>query len=80
MIFGHKRVTIVASVLWTLCTIASGFSKNFIALCVMRALTGVGGGFMVPNTLALLTIAFPPGRMRNATGTDLRSLHPVFQL
>ena len=46
----------------------------------MRALTGIGGGFMVPNTLALLTITFPPGKMRNATGTDSCSIRPIVQL
>lgn len=34
-------------------------------MCVMRGLCGIGGGLMVPNIVALLGIAFPPGRKRN---------------
>lgn len=50
---------------------------NYIALCVMRALTGIGGAFMVPNAIALLTINFPPGRMRNITVGLFGAMAPV---
>lgn len=51
--------------------------KNFIVLCVMRALTGIGGAFMVPNALALLTINFPPGKMRNITVGFFGAMAPI---
>ncbi|KAK9252329.1 putative MFS-type transporter [Lipomyces tetrasporus] len=55
----------------------SGFVRNFIALCVIRALTGIGGAFMVPNAIALLTIAFPPGRQRNITVGLFGAMAPI---
>jgi MFS family permease len=36
-----------------------------VAFCVLRGLTGIGAGYTAPNTIALLTITFPPGRIRN---------------
>jgi MFS family permease len=51
--------------------------KNFIALCVMRGLTGIGGAFMVPNALALLTINIPPGKMRNITVAFFGAMAPI---
>lgn len=69
-IYGHKTVLMVAGVWWVIFTLASGFTRSLIALCTLRALTGIGGAFMVPNSLALLTITFPPGRMRYAPGDE----------
>jgi MFS family permease len=51
--------------------------KNFIALCVMQALTVIGGAFMVPNALVLLTINFPPGKMRNITVGFFGAMAPI---
>ncbi|KAJ9616497.1 hypothetical protein H2200_000216 [Cladophialophora chaetospira] len=77
MIFGHKNTVIVAGVWWGIFTLASGFAKNFVALTVLRALTGVGGGMIVPNSIALLTITFPPGRMRNITVALFGAMAPI---
>jgi MFS family permease len=64
-IYGHKKVLVFGAVIWMACTLASGFAPNLITLCILRALTGIGGGIMVPNCIALLGITFPPGRWRN---------------
>ncbi|KEF56556.1 uncharacterized protein A1O9_06744, partial [Exophiala aquamarina CBS 119918] len=53
MIFGHKKIVLIAGPLWVLFCLISGFMWNFIALCVMRGLTGIGGAFIVPNSIAL---------------------------
>ena len=64
-VFGHRNMLFLGSVLWVTFTIATGFAPNFIALCTLRAMTGIGGGIMVPNCIALLGITFPPGFWRN---------------
>ena len=43
----------------------------------MRALSGIGGAFMVPNCIALLTITFPPGRMRNISVGLFGAMAPI---
>ncbi|KAI1608584.1 major facilitator superfamily domain-containing protein [Exophiala viscosa] len=76
-IYGHKNVLMVAGVWWVILTLVSGFTRNLIALCTLRGLTGIGGAFMLPNSLALLTITFPPGRMRNITVSLFGAMAPV---
>ncbi|ETI19980.1 hypothetical protein G647_08995 [Cladophialophora carrionii CBS 160.54] len=77
MIFGHKNMVLIAGVWWVIFSLVSGFTRNFIALCTLRALTGIGGGMMVPNSIALLTITFPPGRMRNITVALFGAMAPL---
>jgi MFS family permease len=66
-VYGHKRTLVLAGIIWTICHLISGFMKSVISLSVLRGLSGIGGGLIVPNAIALLTIAFPPGKMRNIT-------------
>ncbi|KIV81360.1 hypothetical protein PV11_03551 [Exophiala sideris] len=76
-IYGHKNVLMAAGAWWVILTLISGFTRNLVALCTLRGLTGIGGAFMVPNSLALLTITFPPGRMRNITVSMFGAMAPV---
>ncbi|TCD60730.1 hypothetical protein EIP91_009624 [Steccherinum ochraceum] len=64
-IYGHHNLLFIGCFLWVALTIGSAFSPNFVTLCALRGASGIGGGIMVPNAVALLTITFPPGRMRN---------------
>lgn len=77
MILGHKNMVIVSGLGWVLFSLVSGFTRNFIALCTLRALTGIGGGMMVPNSIALLTITFPPGRTRNISVALFGAMAPI---
>jgi MFS family permease len=87
-VYGHKNTVVVAGIFWVIFHLVSGFMKSVITLSVMRALSGIGGAFMVTNAIALLTITFPPGKMRNITvgffgatapmGAALGSLLPGF--
>ena len=76
-IMGHKNTLMVAGAWWVIFTMVSGFAKSIIALCVLRGLTGIGGAFMVPNALALLTITFPPGKWRNITVSMFGAMAPI---
>ncbi|KAL3477379.1 major facilitator superfamily domain-containing protein [Aspergillus californicus] len=87
-VYGHKNLVMLASLIWVIFHLISGFMKSVITLSLMRGLSGIGGAFIVPNAIALLTITFPPGRMRNITvgffgatapiGATLGSLLPGF--
>ncbi|KAH7324920.1 major facilitator superfamily domain-containing protein [Stachybotrys elegans] len=76
-IYGHKNTVAVAGVWWVIWTLVSGFMTNVISLSVMRALSGIGGAFIVPNAIALLTITFPPGRMRNISVGLFGAMAPI---
>ena len=76
-ILGHKNTLMVAGAWWVVFSVATGFAKSIVVLCVLRALTGIGGAFMVPNSLALLTITFPPGKWRNITVSMFGAMAPV---
>jgi MFS family permease len=66
-VYGHKNTVVVAGVFWVIFHVVSGFMKSVITLSIMRSLSGVGGALIVPNAIAMLTITFPPGKMRNIT-------------
>ncbi len=48
-------------------SLLNGFCTNYNAFIAMRALTGVGGGIISPNAVAIVTMMLPPGRTRNIT-------------
>ncbi|RFU77230.1 efflux pump antibiotic resistance [Trichoderma arundinaceum] len=60
-VHGHKKVLVIGGVVYILFNLLSGFMRTVESLIVMRALTGVGAGIIVPNAIALLTTSFPPG-------------------
>ncbi|EKM53882.1 uncharacterized protein PHACADRAFT_29187 [Phanerochaete carnosa HHB-10118-sp] len=64
-IYGHHNMLFVGAVIWIAFTLGSGFAPTFVSLCALRGCSGIGGGIMVPNCVALLCITFPPGRVRN---------------
>lgn len=64
-VYGHKNMLLAGGAWLTVCTLACGFSDNFIAFATLRALSGIGGAFIMPNAVAMLAITNPPGRTRN---------------
>jgi len=76
-VYGHKRLLIVGCAWWVIWSLGTGFANNLVALCFMRGLTGMGGGIMVPNAVALLGINFPPGRQRNLAIGLFGAMAPV---
>jgi len=76
-IYGRKNAVAVAGIWWVVWTLISGFMKDVMSLSIMRALSGVGGAFVVPNAIALLTITFPPGRMRNISVGLFVAMAPI---
>ena len=76
-VFGRKKMFILGMVIFTL---ASGFCagaqwvgdqigvSGIVMLIFARVLQGVGGAFMMPQSLSLLTVAFPPEKRGAAMG------------
>lgn len=76
-IYGHKNTVVAAGIWWVIFTLVSGFMKGLISLSILRALSGIGGAFIVPNAIALLTITFPPGTMRNMSVGLFGAMAPI---
>jgi MFS family permease len=76
-VYGHKIILMVACAWWLIWQLVTGFAPNLITLCVFRGLSGIGGGFMTPNAVALLGITFPPGKKRNTAMALFGAMAPV---
>ncbi|KAL1866455.1 hypothetical protein VTK73DRAFT_4689 [Phialemonium thermophilum] len=66
-IYGHQRVLLVGGAILTVFSLVNAFCTSFNSFVAVRALSGVGGGLIMPNAVAMITIMLPPGRSRNVT-------------
>ncbi|KAI2467591.1 MFS general substrate transporter [Annulohypoxylon bovei var. microspora] len=64
-VYGHKNMLLLGSLFLVLFTFVCGFCNNFVAFNAMRALSGIGGAFVMPNAVAMIGITNPPGFARN---------------
>lgn len=76
-IYGHQRTLLAGAVIFTVFSLANAFSNNYAAFIAMRALSGVGGGLLMPNCVATITLMVPPGRWRNVALGCFGSSAPV---
>lgn len=61
--FGHKKVIIVSTIVFSLCTLASVWATNVTELMVLRFITGIGLGAAAPSCIAM-TGEYSPKRFR----------------
>ncbi|MGC9468942.1 MAG: MFS transporter [Anaerolineae bacterium] len=66
--FSRKQVIIFGTGIWGLWTFACGLVQNFGQLLVIRAISGVGLGCLMPATFSLMSDTFPPQRRGRALG------------
>ena len=64
--FGRKRFYMGCVLLFTISSIACGFSGNLNMLLIFRVLQGLGGGGMAPVSQSILTDSFPPQKRGQA--------------
>jgi len=67
--FGRKRVFIAGIALFTLASVACGLARGAIPLIAGRIAQGIGGAFMVPNSLAIIGASFGEHEKGKAIGT-----------
>jgi EmrB/QacA subfamily drug resistance transporter len=65
---GQRKLFIYGVALFTLASAACGFSPTTNWLIGFRAIQGVGAALLMPQTLAILTMVFPPERRGAAFG------------
>jgi EmrB/QacA subfamily drug resistance transporter len=67
-LYGPKRLFLAGLALFTIASVACGLAQTPTQLIAMRLLQGVGGAMLSPQTLAMLTMVFPPNRRGVAFG------------
>ncbi len=66
--FGHRRILLLAIVIFTIASALCGLAQNLLQIVLFRILQGVGGGMLTPVGMALLYRTFPPAeRVRAAS-------------
>lgn len=66
--FSRKGVIIFGTGVWGIWTVACGLTQNFGQLLVIRAISGIGLGCLMPATFSLMSDTFPPQRRGRALG------------
>ncbi|MER7571634.1 MFS transporter [Streptomyces sp. NPDC126514] len=66
--FGRRTYYLVGVAGFTVASVAIGLSGSITGVIVFRALQGVFGGLLMPNTLGLLRAVFPPRKFGMAVG------------
>jgi MFS family permease len=66
--FSRKKVIVLGTGLWGLWTLAIGFSESYSQLLVLRAISGIGLGCLMPATFSLVSDTFAPQRRGRALG------------
>jgi EmrB/QacA subfamily drug resistance transporter len=67
-LFGQRTVFFAGITLFTVSSAACGFAPSAGWLIAFRAVQGVGAALLMPQTLAILTMVFPPERRGAAFG------------
>ncbi|WP_209205419.1 aromatic acid/H+ symport family MFS transporter [Rhodococcus sp. 1R11] len=74
--FGRRRIMIGSIAWFSVCMIATAFAPNEVAFGVLRFLTGIGLGGVVPTCIAL-TVEFAPKRRRQIANAVMFSGYSV---
>jgi EmrB/QacA subfamily drug resistance transporter len=68
-LYSRRKVFAIGVMLFTAASVACGLSGTATALITARGIQGVGAALLVPNSLALISTAFPPKERGRAIGT-----------
>jgi MFS transporter, DHA2 family, multidrug resistance protein len=66
--YGRKKVLMIGLVVFVVASAACAFATTPGMLIAFRALMGVGGAAVLPTTLAIITVVFPPHERGKAIG------------
>lgn len=66
--FGRKRILIIGLVIFAVSSAICAFAVNAGMLIGFRAIMGIGGAAVLPTTLAIITVVFPPQERGKAIG------------
>ncbi|MCP4424947.1 MAG: MFS transporter, partial [Chloroflexi bacterium] len=66
--FPRKNVIVFGTGLWGIWTLLIGFSGGYGQLLVLRAISGIGLGCLMPAVFSLISDTYPPHRRGRALG------------
>lgn len=66
--YGRKRILVIGLILFGLASALSAFSTSPEMLIATRGLMGIGAASVLPVTLAIITVVFPPHERGKAIG------------
>jgi len=66
--YGRKRMFLAGLTVFTIFSLACGLATTPTELIIARALQGVGGALLIPGTLSIITVTFPPHERAKALG------------
>ena len=66
--FGRKRILVIGLLIFGIASAASAFATSPEMLIGTRAIMGIGGAAVMPATLAIITVVFPPHERGKAIG------------
>jgi EmrB/QacA subfamily drug resistance transporter len=66
--YGRKKMFLAGLAIFTVFSFACGLSNSPAQLIGFRALQGIGGALLMPGTLSILTVTFPPQERAKAIG------------
>jgi len=66
--YGRKRILIIGMLIFGIASAICAFSVNAPMLIGFRAVMGIGGAAVLPTTLAIITVIFPPHERGKAIG------------
>ncbi len=67
--FGRRRIFVIGVAVFTAASVACGMAPGAGMLIAARAVQGIGGALLVPNSLAIISASFPEGERGRAIGT-----------
>jgi EmrB/QacA subfamily drug resistance transporter len=66
--YGRKRMFVSGLAVFTLASLACGLSQSTAQLIAFRAIQGIGAALLMPGTLSIITVTFPPQERAKAIG------------
>lgn len=66
--YGRRKILVIGLLIFVTASVASAFAVSATMLIGTRALMGIGGAAVMPVTLAIITVVFPPHERGKAIG------------
>ena len=77
--YGRRRIFLAGVVGFALASVGVGLADSITGAIILRGLQGAFGALLLPNTLALMRVAFPDDKLNSAIGiwSSMSALAPA---